>query len=65
MHKLAINYETGVLSLVEIMGEFLLLAPGNVSEEEPIATFVIRMQPDLSVMTYQETNHPQIVLATS
>jgi hypothetical protein len=47
------------------MGEYLLLAPGDFPENELIETFVLRMQPDLSIVTYQEAGHPQIVLSAS
>ena len=65
LHKIAINYITGFLSLIELMGEYLLLAPGDLPENELIETFVLRMQPDLSIVSYQEANHPQIVLSAS
>jgi hypothetical protein len=54
LHKVAINYETGELTLVELMGEFMLLASGNLPDNEPVDTFVLRMQPDLSIISYQE-----------
>jgi hypothetical protein len=65
LHKIAINYETSILSLIELFGEYMLLAQGNLPENEPIDTFVLRMQPNLSIVSYQEANHPQIVLSAS
>ena len=65
LHKVAINYETGLLSLIEIMGEYLLLTSDNLPEHGPIDTFVLRMQPDLSIISYEEMNQPQIVLSAS
>ena len=63
LHKVAINYETGLLSLIEIMGEYLLLAQDNLPENEAIETFVLRMQPGLSIVSYEETNQPHIILS--
>lgn len=65
LHKVAINYETGLLSLIGIMGEYLLLAPDDLPEHGPIETFVLRMQPDLSIVSYEEVNQPQIILSAS
>ncbi len=65
LHKVAINYETGLLSLIEIMGEYLLLADDILPEQGPIDTFVLRMQPDLSIVSYEEVNQPQIILSAS
>ena len=65
LHKVAINYETGLLQLIETMGEYLLLAKEYLPEQGPIETFVLRMQPDLSIVSYQELNQPQIVLSAS
>ncbi len=65
LHKVAINYETGLLSLIEIMGEYLLLSADDLPENGPIDTFVLRMQPDLSIVSYEEVNQPQIVLSAS
>lgn len=65
LHKVAINYETGFLTLIDLMGEYILLAADNVSENDRIETFVVRMQPDLSIISYQGDNHPQTVLKAS
>ena len=63
LHKVAINYETGLLFLIEIMGEYLLLAQDNLRENEAIETFVLRMQPGLSIVSYEEANQPHIILS--
>jgi hypothetical protein len=60
LHKIAINYETEVLTMVELMGEYLLLSAGNVDGAEPAATFMVRMQPNLAVSSYQEIEQPQV-----
>jgi hypothetical protein len=65
LHKVAVNYETGLLSLIGIMGEYLLLASDDLPEYGPIETFVLRMQPDLSVVSYEEINQSQIILSAS
>ena len=64
-HKVAINYETGLLSLIEIMGEYLLLANDDLPEHGPTDTFVLRMQPDLSIVSYHEMNQPRIISSAS
>lgn len=63
LHQVAINYQTGLLSLMEIMGEYLLLAQDNLSENNLLETFVLRMQPSLSIVSYQQASHPQIILS--
>lgn len=60
LHKVAINYQTGLLLLIEIMGEYLLLADDNLPEHGPVDTFILRMQPDLSIVSYEEINQPQL-----
>ena len=62
LHKIAVNYETGALTLVELMGEYMLLAPDNLPNSEPLETFVLRMQPDLSIITYEEISQLEIGL---
>ena len=65
LHKVAINYQTGLLLLIEIMGEYLLLADDNLPEHGPVDTFVLRMQPDLSIVSYEEINQPHVILSAS
>jgi hypothetical protein len=62
LHKVAINYETGFLTLIDLMGEYLLLAHDNLPENQRIETSVLRMQPDLSIISYQEAENPQVIL---
>ncbi len=61
VHKVAINYETEVLTMVELMGEYLLLSAGNVDGMEPVSTFMVRMQPNLAVSSYQEIPLQQMI----
>ena len=65
LHKVAINYETRLLPLIEIMGEYLLLADDNLPEHGPVETFVLRMQPDMSIVSYEEINQPHVILSAS
>lgn len=55
-HKVAITYTTGTLTLVNQLADFMLLANGDVSEKIEADTFVLRMQPNLSIVSYQEFN---------
>ncbi|HVV56686.1 MAG TPA: hypothetical protein VHC47_15230 [Mucilaginibacter sp.] len=58
LHQVAVNYETGILTLLEIFGEYLLLTADDQDGGESLETFMLRMQPDLSVISYQGTAHP-------
>lgn len=64
LHKVAINYETAILTLIEFMGEFLLLTCDNFDENKTAETFVLRIQPHLSIISYEEITHPQMALTT-
>ncbi|MFB9842058.1 hypothetical protein [Mucilaginibacter ginsenosidivorans] len=60
LHKVAINFETAELSLVELFGEYMLLTyddPANVGQ---LQTFVLRMQPDLSIVSYHEVTNTEM-----
>jgi hypothetical protein len=59
LHKLAINYETAEMTLLELFGEYMLLTQENPEEkEDTINTFILRMQQDLSIVSYQtKTEH--------
>jgi hypothetical protein len=65
LHKIAIHYETPHFMLIDFMGEYLLLTDGEPVENKTAETFVVRMQPDLSVLSYREVSHPQMILAAS
>jgi len=55
-HVVAINYFTEVLTLYHIIGKYLLLAYGGTSEHmtEPSDTFLLKVQPQLSITNYQQ-----------
>src|SRR6201996_2563783 len=42
LHKVAINYETGFLTLIDLMGEYMLLGPEDLPENQRIETSVLR-----------------------
>ena len=52
-HKIAIEFITQPLTLCSTMGEYMLLAYGPINTIEPAQTFVLKMQPDLSILNYQ------------
>jgi hypothetical protein len=58
VHKVAVNYITETLTLLNTIGEYLLFAKGEIKENEPIETFIIKMQPNLSILEYQAINYP-------
>ncbi|WP_428327506.1 hypothetical protein [Mucilaginibacter sp.] len=60
-HKVALNYETGFFTLVEVMGEYMLLTKSDLNEYTLAETFILRMQPDLSIISYHEVAQPQLV----
>jgi len=60
LHKVAVYYETEPFTLVEFMGEYLLLSNSGKAENELAETFVVRMQPNLSILYYQGITQPQI-----
>jgi hypothetical protein len=64
-HKVAVYYETTPLTLVEFMGEYLLLANGGKAENQLSDTFVVKMQPNLSIISYKGIAHPQIAWIAS
>lgn len=60
LHKIAINYETAELSLVELFGEYMLLTYDDPANVEQLQTFILRMQSDLSIVSYQEVANTAI-----
>jgi hypothetical protein len=62
LHKIAINYETAILTLIEFVGEFLLLSCNNSDDNKTTETFVVRMQPNLSIISYEEIVRPPLAL---
>ena len=61
-HRVAINYYTDTITVIETMGEYMLLANGDRSEsfDDIPDTFVLKMQDGLSITKYkqlQELHH--------
>ncbi|HNP21988.1 MAG TPA: hypothetical protein PKM63_05390 [Panacibacter sp.] len=55
VHQLAINFITGDLTLIEVMGDYLLLSEGDkriLTTGNAIETFMLKMQAGLSIMSY-------------
>jgi len=64
-HKIAIIYTTGFFSLLENFGEYLLLTAAGMRQQEnnePVESFVIKMQPGLSIINYQELAEKNFIL---
>jgi hypothetical protein len=55
-HKVAVIYRTDTMTLVDIIGENLVLANGDCSatHEEFNATFILKMQPEISIFNWAE-----------
>jgi len=58
IHKVAIHYNTGLFTLHEVIGEYLLLSTGEKlnASDKPVETFLLNMKPGLSIVSYQELN---------
>mgnify|MGYP006372316499 FL=1 len=59
LHKVAIHYTSGPLTLYEIIGEYLLVAKGDRSGKistEPAETFLIKVQAGMTIVSYKELN---------
>ncbi|MES2265497.1 MAG: hypothetical protein V4520_01975 [Bacteroidota bacterium] len=54
-HKVALNYITGDLTLLDTFGEYLVLSPGGSDE-----TFTIKLQNGLAISSYREANSPKL-----
>ena len=57
LHKVAINFATGILTLFAIVGEYFLLAIGDKATpllNEVVETFMLKMQPGMAVTDYRE-----------
>jgi len=53
-HKIAINYCTGIFTLLNIAGEYLVLAAGDATDQQTVETFTLKMQPELSIVFYKD-----------
>lgn len=61
-HQVSIVYTTGTLTLFGVLGEYMLLAAGdqlNNPEQREVQTFMIKMQPHLSISAYALQELPQ------
>lgn len=54
-HKVALNYITGDLTLLNTFGEYLILTAGDGEE-----TFTIKLQDGLSISSYREAKSPAL-----
>ncbi|WP_183575569.1 hypothetical protein HDF18_16810 [Mucilaginibacter sp. X5P1] len=59
-HQVAINYCTGILTLLDVIGEYMILAIGDVADSETFESFTLKMQPGLSVVFYHELINQQM-----
>ncbi|MDN3550614.1 hypothetical protein [Mucilaginibacter aquaedulcis] len=60
VHQVAIIYTTGTLTLINQLGEFMILAEGDISKLTAASTFILKMQQNLSIVSYQETEEPDL-----
>jgi len=60
-HKVAITYYTGVLTLFNIMGEYMTLGVGNIMTGDLTEIFTIKMQPNLAVVSYREIERDNVI----
>jgi len=60
VHQIALVYTTGTLTLINQLGEFMILAEGDISKLTAANTFILKMQPNLAIVSYQETEEPDL-----
>ncbi|SDF00269.1 hypothetical protein SAMN05216464_111245 [Mucilaginibacter pineti] len=60
-HKLAIIYTTGTLNLLNQLAEFMILADGDATDKAAQDTFIVKMQSNLSIISYQADEEPAIL----
>lgn len=63
LHKVAINYYTDTITVIETSGEYMLLAMGDKSENltDIEDTFFLKMQDNLSIIKFQQLPVPVAV----
>lgn len=56
VHKVAIHYMSGYITLYEVVGEYLVVASGDKTDKvgEPVETYTVKMQAGMSIVSYQE-----------
>lgn len=59
-HQLAINYSTDTLTLCDIVGEYLILAKGEVQANHTAETFTVKLQSNLSIAEFHIQDHTEI-----
>ncbi len=66
-HKVAIIYRTDITTLFDIIGENLVLANGDCSSthEDFNATFILKMQPDLSVFNWADVVNSELSVVSA
>lgn len=53
-HEVSLTYFTGVVTLYDVIGEYLLMAPGDHQDDKgPVETWLIKVQPHLTIVEYQ------------
>ena len=60
-HKIAINYITETITLVNQLAEFMVLANGDATEQDSVDTYILKMQPNLSIISYQECRQAALI----
>ncbi|MOA19426.1 hypothetical protein D3C78_1398070 [compost metagenome] len=51
-HKIALHYTTDTLTLIDTIGDYLLLSSETEITNNPISTFMLKLQPNLSITSY-------------
>ena len=54
LHTIAVIYMTPAFTLLDSFGEYMVLSPIDQDDKEEPETFVLRMQPGLSIVRYAE-----------
>ena len=63
MHKVSITYTTGACTLLQVIGEYLLLSEGDQNnEEEWQHTFLVKPGKTISIVGYQEKKIPVVAV---
>jgi hypothetical protein len=57
-HEVAIKYNTGTFTVLNTIGEYLVLAKCDVKPEDAHETITVKMQPGLSIVSYKEIDAP-------
>jgi len=66
LHKVAVHYISGTITLYEIIGNYLLVAYGDKSIDNTGAfadTFLVKVQPGMTIVNYKELNQQPHLLS--